>query len=191
MHSHWWRSVKLSYGWNKKRLLPRIVIVNIDSDNFSRVFTLGRHKVKIRLQLVTMGAWRAMSVVAVVLRWRGVGMARKGVGTPLRGRAVYRVAGPLQRPGVCVVSTFTTLTLVLVVVSVITMAAVITMWGFSRLTGVWCVLGWHWFGGQGHGGSRWTIGVGNRTRLLFFRFKCFKSVVGICSWVVFPSRIVN
>lgn len=84
-------------------------------------------------------------------------MAREGVGTPLRGRAVYCVAGPLQRPGVCVVSTFTTLTtltLVLVVVSMIAMVAVITMWGLSRLTGVWCVLGWHWFGGQGHGGSR-------------------------------------
>lgn len=103
-----------------------------------------------------MRARRAMSVVAVVLRWWGVGMAREGVGTPLGGRAVYRVAGPLQRPGVCVVSTFTTLTLtlVLVVVSVVAMVAVITMWGFSRLTGVWCVLGRHWFGGQGHGGSR-------------------------------------
>lgn len=120
-----------------------------------------------------------MSVVAVVLRWRGIGMAREGVGTPLRGRAVYRVARPLQRPGVCVVSTFTTL--VLVMVSVIAMVAVITMRGLSRLTGVWCVLGWHWFGGQGHGGSRRTIGVGNRTRLLFFGFKCFKSVVGIGS----------
>lgn len=156
-------------------LFSLIVIVNIDSNHLSGIFTLGGHKIKVRLQLITVWARGAVSVESIML-WRGRGLvrlARQGVSASFLWSSVSR---SLQGPSVCVVTSS---------------LWVVTVGRLSWMLWMVTLLSSHWFGSQRHGWSRRSIRVGHWSWLLFLSFKCLKSVVSVSCWIILPGWIWN
>lgn len=168
VHDLLWLNEKLS-------LFSLIVIVNIDSNHLSGIFTLGGHKIEVRLQLVTMRTRGAVSVESIVLRLgRGlVGLARQGVCASFMWPSISR---SLQGPSVCIVTSS---------------LWVVTVGRLSWMLWMVTLLSSHWFGSQRHGWSRRSIRVGDWAWLLFLSFKCLKSVVSVSCWIILPGWIWN